>query len=113
MDKIFFKNITLPCKVGVSEKERKKSQKIMIDLVIFRDLKEAGEEDEISKTVNYSEVLKGIKRLVKNKEFNLIESVAENVASFLIKSFRVDKVKVRVRKERFGLSPAIGVEIVR
>jgi len=112
-DRIFIKNLVLPCKVGLSERERRRKQDVIVDVEIFRDLREAGITDDISKTVSYSEVTREISKLVAGCESKLLESIAQNIASLLLEDSETRKVTVRVRKKKFGRNPLIGIEITR
>ena len=40
----------VPCRVGITEKERGRRQAVIVDLYIFRDLTEAGISDDPDKT---------------------------------------------------------------
>jgi FolB domain-containing protein len=112
-DKIFIKNMVLPCKIGLSEKERRKKQDVIVDVEIFRDLREAGISDNISKTASYSEITRKISKLVSGCEARLLESIAQNIASLLLEDSGTGKVTVRVRKKKYSRNPLIGIEITR
>ncbi len=103
----------VPCRIGIAEKERSRKQDVIVDVVIFHDLRKAGITDDLSNTVSYSEVKSKISDLVSGGEFNLLESLAERIASLLLKDFAIRRVQVRVRKKKYSKSPLIGVEIVR
>ncbi|MBI3858968.1 MAG: dihydroneopterin aldolase [Thaumarchaeota archaeon] len=112
-DKIFIKNLVVPCRVGVPEMERSRRQHVIVDLYVFRDLRGAGIADDLGKTVSYSEVRQKIFDFVSTGEFRLLESIAEGIASLLLESSAVTKVKVRVSKKKYAKSPNIGIEITR
>ena len=113
MDKIFIENLALPCRVGITKKERKRRQAVIVDLYLFRDLGEAGISDDPDKTLSYSEVREKVSNFVSKGEFKLLEGIAEGVASLLLANDFVMKVKVRVRKRKYATSPRIGIEITR
>lgn len=98
MDKMTIKSALFLCNVGVSKRERRKKQKIFVDIELFLDAKKAGQTDSLMHTVNYSEVYDSIKRTIKRKEYRLIESIAENIAEHVLNSFNVNAVNVTVRK---------------
>lgn len=112
-DKVYIKNLVVPCRVGVSERERSRRQGVIVSVQIFRDLREAGIADDLSKTVSYSEARQEIFDFVSGGEFRLLESVSEGIASLMLGSPEVTKVKVRVGKKKYSKSPSIGVEITR
>ena len=112
-DKIFIKNLIIPCKIGLLEEERKRTQNLIVDVEIFHELKEAGTTDDIRKTVSYSEIRQKIFDIVSSCEVKLLESVAQRVATLLLEDSETRKVKVRVRKKKYSTNPLIGIEITR
>jgi FolB domain-containing protein len=112
-DKIFIKNLVIPCKIGLYEKERRRKQDVIIDVEIFHNLKEAGVTDNIRKTINYSELTLRITKLVSGCESRLLENIAQNIASLVLKDSRTRKVTVRVRKKKYSRNPLAGIEITR
>ena len=116
MDKIIIKEARFPCNIGVSRKERKEKQEIIIDAELFLNIKKASKTDKIIYAVNYSEVHDLIKNIVESKKYKLIEAMAENVAEEILNKFSVNKVLVRVKKpEAFANRNAkyAAVEITR
>ncbi len=112
-DKVFIKNLVVPCKVGVREKERSRKQDVIVDVVIFHDLRKAGMTDDLGNTVSYSEVKRKILDLISSGEFSLLETVAERIASLLMEDFGTRRIRVRVRKKKYSKNPLMGVEITR
>jgi len=112
MNKIIIKGAKFLCNVGVPEKERRKKQKIIIDIELFLTKKIAFPSissnkffslDDIKNTVNYLEVYNTLKKRVENKEYRLIEAMAEDIAQEVLSKFSVQKILVRVKKPKaFG-----------
>ena len=98
MDKIIIKEARFPCNIGVSQKERKKKQEIIIDVELFSNIKKASKTDNIRYAVNYSKVYDLIKNIVGREKYKLVEAIAENVAKEILNKFSVEKVLVRVKK---------------
>ena len=99
MDKVFVKNLFVPCKVGVTEEERSKKQNVIVDIEVFCDLCHAGTTDDLSKSISYSEIQEKTIDFVASSEFKLLESFAEGVASLILKNSLASKVVVAVKKE--------------
>lgn len=107
MDKIILKDLEFYGYHGVFPEEKKLGQRYQVDVIMGLDLKEAGKEDNLQKTVNYAQVYTGIKNIVEEKIFELIEALAEEIADFVLVDFqRVQWVKVEVRKPQAPI-PAI------
>lgn len=114
LDQILIKDLRLRCIIGISEFERREKQDVTINVAIWSNFKEAAETDDVSKTVDYKEITKGIIKLVENSKFRLIETLAEKVAESCLEDAKVKKVKVTVEKPgalRFARS--VGVRILR
>ncbi len=60
--------------------------------------------DKIDQTVNYSAVAEETKSFVRDQSVNLIETLADRLATHLLKTFPIHKVAVEVRK--FALEDA-------
>jgi FolB domain-containing protein len=112
-DKVFIKNLVIPCTIGVTEKERKEKQKVIVDLEIFCDLSHAGATDDLNNSINYAEIQENVTAAVTGGEFKLLESLAQTVASLILKNPLASQVTVAVKKEKYGKTPAIGIEITR
>jgi FolB domain-containing protein len=114
LDRILIKDLLLRCIIGVNESERKERQDVLINVVIWADLSEAAEADDIHRTVDYKEVNKAIIKLVEDSKFYLIETLAEKVAQLCLQHERAAKVKVAVEKPgALRFTRSVGVEIVR
>ena len=116
-DRIFLANMEFMAHVGAHDEERSERQVIQIDLEIVTDLREGGKSDDLAQTVDYGEVFKRCRDVVEEGSFNLVEAVAEAVASNVLAGFtRIESVTVRVRKPGVpidGVLDFAGVEIQR
>ncbi len=112
-DKVFIKNLVLPCIVGVTKEERTEKQNVIIDIEIFCDLSQAGKTDDLNKSISYSEVQEQVTSAVAKGEFKLLESLAKTVASLILKNSLASQVTVAVKKEKYGKKPVMGIEITR
>lgn len=116
MDKIIFEKIQFYAYHGVYEEEKKLGQKFEVDLELYLDLKDAGVNDDLEKTVNYAFVYEVVNRLVTETNKKLLEAVAEGVADELLQQFPIKGVMVRVKKLQPpipGYLQSVSVEIRR
>jgi len=114
MDKIFIRDLALRCIVGIFPEERREKQDIIINVEMRADLRKAGRSDDLEDTVNYKAVKKAILALVEGSHFQLIESLAENIADIALANEMVQQVIVTIDKPgalRFARASA--VEITR
>jgi len=96
--KILINELILDLKLGYYEFEKEKSQKVKFTLEVdYRDKKPTNDKD-LKSIVNYSKIVKLIKKLVKNKHYNFLETLAEDVFDELFKDKRIDKITLQIEK---------------
>lgn len=116
MDKIIAKGLKFQGFHGVLKVEKQTKQPFIIDLEIFKDLYKAGISDSLDYTVSYAEVYSVVKRIVENESYNLLETLAENIAAAILLQFPVRGIKIRVSKPQAPISGEFdyfAVEILR
>ncbi len=114
MDHIFITELKTDARVGVYAWEHAAPQTIQLDIAFDLPGSKPFASDKIRDTVDYSVVVARIREVLHDKHFNLIESLAEAVATLLLEEFKVPKVKVRAAKLAVikGVKQ-VGVEINR
>ena len=66
----------------------------------------------VKSIVNYSKIVKLIKKLVKNKHYNFLETLAEDVFDELFKDKRIDKITLQIEKlEIIKDCSSVGIQI--
>lgn len=113
MDKILIEGLVCQARIGVPPEERRKRQKILIDVEIGLDLKSAGRTDSFRRTVDYAAVSELVRHLAESKEFQLVEALAESAADEILHRFMPQEVRVRVRKFSVPGAESVGAEIFR
>ena len=110
--KIFIKELTLDLKLGYYDFEKDKPQKVKFTLEIdYRDKKPTNDKD-LNSIVNYDKIVKLIKKLVKNKHYNFLETLAEDVFDELFKDKRIDKITLQIEKlEIIKDCSSVGIQI--
>ena len=110
--KILIKNLTLDLKLGYYDFEKDKPQKIKFTLEIdYRDKNPTNDKD-LKSIVNYDKIVKLIKKLVKNKHYNFLETLAEDVFDELFKDKRIDKITLQIEKlEIMKDCSSVGIQI--
>jgi dihydroneopterin aldolase len=105
-DRLALMNIRFAGRHGVLPEERQNAQPFEVDVELFLDLSPAGRADDLSKTVDYREVFGIVGDIVQGRSYQLIEAVAETIASRLLAEFSktgLTEVLVRVRKPQAAL----------
>ena len=110
--KILINELILDLKLGYYEFEKEKSQKVKFTLEVdYKDKKPTNDKD-LKSIVNYSKIVKLIKKLVKNKHYNFLETLAEDVFDELFKDKRIDKITLQIEKlEIMKDCSSVGIQI--
>jgi dihydroneopterin aldolase len=99
MDIIRLRDLTIFPRLGVAEIEKEWVQKVTLDLELHLDLARAAATDDVSHTVDYERVYRRIREVSDAREFGLVESLASEIASMILREFApVDRAVIRVRK---------------
>ncbi len=98
MDTIFLRDLRVETIVGVWDWERKIRQTVSIDLEMAADIRRAAASDSLDDTLNYKLVAKRVQQFVAESSFQLVETLAENIAEVVLTDFDVPWVEVRVNK---------------
>lgn len=98
MDTIFLRDLRVETIVGVWDWERKIRQTVSIDLEMATDIHRAAASDSLDDTLNYKLVAKRVQQFVAESSFQLVETLAENIAEVVLSDFDVPWVEVRVNK---------------
>lgn len=106
MDKIIARGLKFQGRHGVLEVEQNTPQEFGIDLELHLDLSPAGLKDELELTVDYEQVFHSVRKIVEDKSYKLIETLAENIARVILKDFAVSAVEVTVYKPN---APVAGI----
>ena len=110
--KVLIKELILNIKLGYFDFEKEKPQKVKFSLEAnYKDKKPTNDKD-LKSIVNYDKLVKLIKRLVKNRHYNFLETLAEDIFDELFKDKRIDKIVLKIEKlEIIKDSSSVGIQI--
>ena len=115
MDKIIIKDLLVRGILGINPEEREKLQDILINVVLYADIRQAAGTDAIEDAVNYKSISKRIIDHVESSSDFLVEKLVTDLARIVLcENKQVQRVQVRVEKPgalRFARS--VGIEIER
>jgi len=114
MDIVFISELRVDTVIGVFDWEREIRQTVVLDLEIASDNARAAQSDNIEHALDYAAISIRIQRFIEGSEFQLIETMAEQVAALLIKEFGIAWLRLRLSKPGAVASAAeVGVQIER
>src|SRR5215475_2284627 len=108
-DEIHIEQLDVFTRIGVPEEERANPQKLTVSISFWPYQEASDPADHIERAVDYSVVAEETKNFVRDQSVSLIETLADKLASHLLKSFPIQKVTIDVRK--FALQEAKYVSI--
>jgi FolB domain-containing protein len=114
MDKILIKDLLLRGIIGINPDERVNKQDILLNLVIFTDIRKAAASDDIADATNYKSITKRIIAHVESSPDFLVEKMVTDIARLVITEFSVERVQVRLEKPgALRFADSVGIEIER
>jgi dihydroneopterin aldolase len=103
-DEIHIEQIEVFSVIGVLEHERKGLQRLTVTISFWPYNQTRDMADNVEQAVNYSALAEETKRFAREQTVNLIETLADRLATHLLKTFPIQRVTVEVRK--FALQDA-------
>jgi dihydroneopterin aldolase len=98
MDIVFISDLRIDTLIGIYDWERRVRQTISLDLEMGADIRKAAATDAIEDTLNYKAVAKRLIDFVGNSEYQLVETLAEEIAAIVRNEFAVPWLKLTVHK---------------
>ena len=112
--KILITDLTLQMFIGIHDFEKKKKQEVKFNINISIKPSLTPIENKINSIVNYETVIKNITKLTKDKHYELLETLAEDIFSNLFLTENIIKIKLRIEKpEIIKNTSSVGVEITK
>jgi len=110
--KVLIKDLILDLKLGYYDFEKEKNQKVKFTLDVNYEDKKPSNDKDLKSIVNYAKIVKLIKKLIKNKNYNFLETLAEDVFDELFKDKRIDKITLQIEKlEIMKDCSSVGIQI--
>ena len=110
--KVLINELVLDLKLGYFDFEKERDQKVKFNLEVNYEDKKPSNDKDLKSIVNYDKIVKLIKKLVKNKHYNFLETLAEDVFDELFKDKRIDKITLQIEKlEIMKECSSVGIQI--
>ena len=109
--KIIIKDLILLLSVGIHQFEKIEKQRVKFNIEITTD---PNLKPDIKSIVNYESIINDIKKLTKNKHYNFLESLAEDIFDNLFKDQRINKIKLKIEKlDIIKETSSVGIEVIK
>jgi dihydroneopterin aldolase len=108
-DTIHVEQLEMLAHVGVPDHEREASQRITVTVTAWPRAGLHNLGDDLARTINYSALARVVREVVDDRRDKLIETLAEGIASQLLKVLPIRRVRIELRK--FVLPDAAHVSV--
>src|SRR3989338_10448768 len=112
-DTLTIRGLAVMCRLGVLESEQANPQEIRVDLELVIDASKAAQRDDVNDAVDYARLVTIVKTLVEGHAYRLMETMAEDIATLILREFSTPEVEVKVTKRALPGIESATVEITR
>jgi dihydroneopterin aldolase len=98
MDTVFISELRADTVIGVYDWERRIRQTVVLDLELASDNRRAAASDRIEDAIDYAAISGRVLSFIEAGEFQLIETLAEQVAAIILEEFAVPWLRLRLAK---------------
>jgi dihydroneopterin aldolase len=109
-DQIRVEQLEIFARVGVTENEISKPQRLTVTITVWLNEPFEKLEDDITRTVNYSVIAVAAREFADEHPCKLVETLAAQMAAHLLRTFAVARVRIELHK--FVLPDAEHVAVV-
>ena len=97
-NEIFITGFEQQASVGIYDHEKKATQKVILSLCIGYMNERRFDQDDIKNTINYESIIQIIKDAIAERHYNLIETLAETIADYVMGINGTSSVMVEIKK---------------
>jgi 7,8-dihydroneopterin aldolase/epimerase/oxygenase len=95
---VYIKGLRAQAVIGVYDWERDIRQTLVLDLELASDTARAAASDQIADALDYAALSRRVLALVEGSDFQLLETLADAVASMIMREFGVPWLRLRLGK---------------
>ena len=112
--KIIIKDLILNFVIGYYSLEKVKKQNVKFNIELNYTNQKNHNDKDIKSIIDYGKIIKVIKNFTKNKHYNFLESLAEDLFDELFKDERINKIKLKIEKlDAIKETDSVGIEITK
>lgn len=114
MDIIFIRELRIETIIGIYDWERGVKQIVLLDVEMAADIQRAAASQSITDTLDYHAIALRLDEFVREKQFLLLETLAQSCADLLQREFHIAWLRLRVTKPgAIAAAQGVGVLIER
>ena len=100
--------------IGIHKHEKINKQKIIFNIVIDVNKNTLPDENNISSIVDYEKITNKLENLTKYKNYNFLESLAEDSFKEIFEDKRINSIKIKIEKpDALANAKSVGVEVFK
>jgi dihydroneopterin aldolase len=111
--RVFVRDLVVPCSIGIYPREKGLRRRVRVnaELVVAEAI---SGNDDFAEAVNYETVVAGIKGIAEAGHINLVETLADRIATLCLADSRVAFVRIVVEKlDVYPETESVGVVLER
>jgi dihydroneopterin aldolase len=112
-DQILISELAISTFIGATDEEQKRPQRVTVSIVMEPRRGLASLRDDLANTVDYDTACRAVKALAAVGRRRLVETLAEDIASLLLRDFPLAAVEIELRKHILADTEFVGVRIRR
>lgn len=110
--KIFVSDLKLSVKVGHLIHERQVEQPIIINIAVWGDVGKSITSENLDDTIDYVNIKNDVMKLVSEKVYVLIETLASDILDLCLKEQHATKARIKLEKpNKFPECASVGIEM--
>lgn len=111
--RVFVRDLVVPCSIGIYPREKGLRRRVRVNAELAVD-QPIPRNDEFADVVNYETVVAGIKAIAEAGHINLVETLADRIATLCLADRRVTSVRIIVEKlDVYPETESVGVMLER
>lgn len=109
MDTLNIKSLSVSTKIGVYAWEQRINQQLLIDISIDTHFNDC--QENLAHTLDYAALCDLVTKFVESKSFQLIETVANEVANLIKEKFQISQLSVAISKPH-AIKNAANIQVI-
>ena len=111
MDKITIHELEIRMRVGTNDAERNWPQRLLATIELEGDMSKAMKTDDLQYAIDYEKVVNSIREWGQDKQWKLLETMASDIADFILIKFQPCAVSVLLKKFELPMTAGVSVQI--